>query len=172
MGVAASGKTSVGRLLAQKTKYKFYDADKFHALKSIQKMKRGIPLEDGDRQPWLKKLRALIQKHLRNNQNMILSCSALKEKYRKALQVDFERVDFIYLKASRNLIAERLKNRQHKFFNSKLMDSQFEILEEPINAYTVNAAISLNTIVHKIVRHYKIIECCNTRPKFIEVSSK
>src|SRR5919206_643957 len=97
MGVAGSGKTTIGRLLADDLGWKFYDADDFHPPANVEKMARGVPLEDADRLPWLEALRDLIRGCLERGEGAVLACSALKESYREYLLVD-ERVKLVYLK--------------------------------------------------------------------------
>src|SRR3712207_4573231 len=98
MGVSGSGKTTVGRLLAEELGWKFYEGDDYHSPANVEKMRRGIPLDDADRTAWLEALRGLISNCLERNENAVLACSALKDCYREFLLID-ERVVFIYLKA-------------------------------------------------------------------------
>jgi gluconokinase len=96
MGVVGAGKTTVGRLLAQKLGWHFADADDFHSAANVEKIRRGIPLDDSDRAPWLAALRDAILQWNAEGQNAVLACSALKRKYRDALRTDGVR--FVYLK--------------------------------------------------------------------------
>ena len=130
MGVAASGKTTVGHMLAEELGWAFYDADDFHSEASVEKMSRGVPLDDEDRRPWLERLRELIRECLSLGRDAVLACSALKERYREQLLID-GRVKFVYLKASRPLICERLNERSDHFMKAEMLDSQFDALEEP-----------------------------------------
>jgi gluconokinase len=129
-GVAGVGKTTVGELLARERGWKFYDADEFHPGANIEKMNRGEPLTDEDRQPWLKKLRERIERSFAVNENAVLACSALKRKYRDQLRVS-SAVKFVFLRAERARILEQLKTRRGHFFDPKLLESQFADLEEP-----------------------------------------
>ena len=129
-GVTGAGKTTIGQLLAQELEWKFYDADNFHSLANIAKMKGGVPLTDEDRQPWLNKLRELIEQRLVAGKNVVLACSALKKAYRDRLRVS-EDVKFVFLRGNRSNIADRLRQRREHFMNPALLDSQFEDLEEP-----------------------------------------
>src|SRR5687767_8702473 len=108
MGVAGSGKTTVGKSLAQHLDWDFYDADDFHPPENIEKMANGIALDDSDRVPWLARLHDLISSSLRQNHPGVLACSALKESYRQQLLAGNEDVQIIYLKGTYDLIWSRL----------------------------------------------------------------
>jgi gluconokinase len=151
MGVTASGKTTVGRLLASALGYLFYDADDFHPRANIDKMQRGIPLNDADRLPWLETLRDLVRRCLAENRDAVLACSALKDVYRQYLLVD-PQVTLVYLKADQDLIRQRLLQRQGHFMNPTLLTSQFATLEAPTQAIEVDAFLSPGDIVSAI-RH-------------------
>lgn len=130
MGVAASGKTTVGRMLAEELGWTFYDADDFHSRANVEKMSHGIPLDDENRRPWLEALRELIKECLSLGRDAVLACSALKNSYREYLLID-ERVRIAYLEAERALILERLTDRSDHFMKAQMLDSQFAALEEP-----------------------------------------
>src|SRR4051812_23549356 len=149
MGVAGSGKTTVGHLLAERTGATFYDADDFHPRANVEKMQSGIPLTDEDRWPWLEALRSLIVSCLERGERAVLACSALKEEYREYLQVDGD-VRVIYLKGDYSLIEKRLKNRQGHFMKQGLLESQFEALEEPRHALYVEVNAPPEKIVETI----------------------
>ena len=149
MGVTASGKTSVGRLLAAVLGYHFYDADDFHPGANIDKMRRGIPLDDADRLPWLKTLRDLVRRCLAEHTDAVLACSALKEVYRQYLLID-PRVALVYLKADPDMIRQRLRQRHGHFMNPALLESQFATLEEPEQGIWVDAALTPEEIVNAI----------------------
>ena len=129
-GVTGVGKTTIGQLLAQELGWDFYDADDFHSMENIEKMEGGVPLTDEDRQPWLGKLRDLIEQCLVAGKNAVLACSALKKAYRDYLRVN-DGVRFVFVQGNRRKISEQLQHRHQHFMNPVLLDSQFEDLEEP-----------------------------------------
>jgi gluconokinase len=149
MGVTGSGKTTIGRLLAAQLGWKYFDADDFHSAANIAKMHNGIPLNDEDRMPWLESLSELIRSSLENGENIVLGCSALKESYRAYLVLD-ESVRLVYLQGSYELIHQRLSERHGHYMNPKLLDSQFETLEEPADALRVDISPSPEEIVKTI----------------------
>lgn len=147
MGVSGVGKTTVGRRLAVDLGWPFYDGDDLHPPANVEKMRRGMPLTDADRVPWLDRLRALIERHLRTGESAVLACSALKAAYRERLKQGEAGVRFVYLKADRALIHARMEARSDHYMPADLLESQFEALEEPTNGLTVDAAASPETIV-------------------------
>ncbi len=151
MGTTGSGKTTVGRLLAERLGWEFADADDFHSPTNIEKMKRGIPLTDADRAPWLKAMHDKIVLWISEKKNVVLACSALKQSYRNELLVSSD-VKLVYLKGTYELLYRRLLSRKEHFANEKLLASQFETLEEPSDAVTVDASHSPEEIVAEICR--------------------
>ncbi|MBD2566402.1 gluconokinase [Anabaena lutea] len=149
MGVSGSGKTSIGKLLAESLNWEFSDADTFHPPANIEKMQGGIPLNDADRMPWLEDLQAAIKNWQQENKNVVLACSALKASYRQMLIID-NRVQLVYLKGAFDVIEKRLKTRQNHFMTEKLLKSQFYDLEEPNNCICVDVSESPEVIVEKI----------------------
>lgn len=147
MGVSGSGKTTVGLLLAARLGWDFVDADDFHSPASKAKMAAGISLDDEDRRPWLRSLRGLIEERLGKDQPLVLACSALKEEYRELLGRADERVTFVYLRGSRELIARRLGSRSGHFMDPGLLASQFEALEEPEDAVVLDASLPPEELV-------------------------
>jgi gluconokinase len=129
-GVAGVGKTTVGKVLAEQLGWEFYDADNFHPAENIDKMRRGIPLTDEDRGPWLERLRQLIEHCIKAGINAVLACSALKKAYRDRLRVSDD-VKFVFLRGSRSRIAAQLQARRGHFADPAILDSQFDDLEEP-----------------------------------------
>lgn len=153
MGVAGSGKTRIGTMLAGQLGWPFLDADDFHPPANIAKMAAGIPLDDADRIPWLEAIHAKLTKI----ENAVLACSALKERYRQRFGAGLD-VRFVYLRATRELIAARLRERRGHFFAPELIESQFEALEEPGDALVVDAAQAAATIVKELVRTLSVIK--------------
>ncbi len=149
MGVSGSGKTTVGRLLAEELGWKYFEGDDYHSAASVEKMRRGLPLDDSDRWPWLEALRGLIRECLERGESAVLACSALKENYRRLLLID-ERVVLVYLRGDYELIQRRLGGRRGHYMNPGLLASQFETLEEPETAIHVNVCASPAEIVKEI----------------------
>jgi gluconokinase len=129
MGVAGSGKTTVGSLLAENLGWRFADADDFHPPENKEKISRGIPLTDTDRAPWLAALRSAIVRWNAAGENAVLACSALKRSYRDELRVG--KMRFVFLKGDYTLLLERLRRRHGHFADEKILASQLATLEEP-----------------------------------------
>ena len=140
IGVAGSGKTTVGRMLARRAGWEFYDADDLHPPQNREKMSRGIALTDDDRLPWLHAVRDLETRCLTEKRAAAIACSALKQYYRDLLMENPSRVKFVYLKGSPALIEQRLARRAGHFFDQRLLQSQFDTLEDPANAIVVDIA--------------------------------
>ena len=151
MGVSGTGKSTIGKLLSDRTGWNFYDADDFHPLTNIVKMKRGIALTDKDRLPWLSKLEQLITRHLQSDRTGILACSALKSNYRQILRNNRDEVVFIYLRGDFNCIQTRILQRTGHFMSSDLLRSQFETLEEPEDALVIDVSQTPEAIVEEIL---------------------
>lgn len=147
MGVAGAGKSTVGAALAQALGWGFFDGDDFHPPANVRKMAAGAALTDADRSPWLDRLQKLIAGCFAEGESLVLACSALKETYRRALRGDFQTVRFVYLKGDYELMQSRLAARRGHYMNPSLLQSQFETLEEPQDAITVNAAMDLERII-------------------------
>jgi len=152
MGVTGSGKSTVGKLFAQKTDAVFYEGDDYHPPQNIAKMRQGIPLTDADRESWLRALREIIVRSLARNEPAAIACSALKARYRELLQGGDARVRFVHLIGPRGLIEEGLKNRVGHFMPATLLDSQLATLEPPSDALVFNCEKSPEEIVAALVQ--------------------
>ncbi|MDH5366880.1 MAG: NADP-dependent phosphogluconate dehydrogenase, partial [Cyclobacteriaceae bacterium] len=147
-GVSGCGKTTIGKALAENLRIPFYDADDFHPLSNKIKMEKGEALNDADRAPWLTILSEQITNWEKNN-GAVLACSALKEVYRKQLESDSQ-VNWIHLKGTKKIIEERLKLRKGHFFNSKLLDSQFQILELADYGISIDINNDIDSMINEI----------------------
>jgi gluconokinase len=156
MGVSGSGKTTVGKQLADDLGWSLYDGDDFHTAASIEKMSRGSALTDEDRGPWLATLRVVVDRAIERGENAVLACSALKASYREVLRGGHAGVVFVYLKADPLLIAERLEHRSGHYAKRALLPSQIATLEEPADAVTVDASRTPGEIVAEIRRRLGI----------------
>jgi carbohydrate kinase (thermoresistant glucokinase family) len=131
IGVSGAGKSTIGVRLAQKLDREFLEGDTFHPPANVEKMSRGVPLDDADRLPWLQAIAAAIDEARRAGRQVVVTCSALKRAYRGVLAAGHDDVAFVYLKGGKELIAQRLAARAGHFMPPKLLDSQFAALEEP-----------------------------------------
>lgn len=129
MGVSGSGKTTVATALAELLGWDFQEGDDLHPEANRRKMARGIPLTDDDRWPWLDRIAEWISAKLRAGEPGIVTCSALRQRYRDRLAADG--VVFVFLHGSRELIDDRLSRRAGHFMPESLLDSQLRTLEAP-----------------------------------------
>jgi carbohydrate kinase (thermoresistant glucokinase family) len=158
MGPMGCGKTTIGKMLAAKLGWSFHDGDNFHPERNVEKMRAGIALTDEDRKAWLNKLHANIQRWLREKQNSILACSALKQAYRDMLGVDQNTVRTVYLKGSYELLRKRIEERQHPYMDKNLLRNQLDTLEEPKDGLTVDISATPETIVSIIINRLDLNE--------------
>src|SRR5262245_28284060 len=153
MGVSGSGKSTIGKILADNLGWTFIEADDYHPKANVEKMRRGVPLDDDDRRPWLATLRQIIADACKKGENVVLACSALKHRYQDYLdQDDPPCVWYVYLEGSPELIRQRLAARKGHFMNPALLESQFEALEPPEDALRVNVAPPPEEIAAEIRR--------------------
>jgi gluconokinase len=129
MGVSGSGKTTVGSLLAGRLDWRYAEADDFHSKANVAKMAAGHPLTDDDRGPWLAAIAAWIDERIAHREPGVVTCSALKRRYRDVLRRP--EVEFVFLDGSRELIAQRMAARHGHFFKADMLASQFADLEPP-----------------------------------------
>ena len=149
MGVAGCGKSTIGSMLAHELGWDFYDADDFHSESNRIKMAQNIPLTDEDRADWLDSLRSLIGQNIQNERSIVLACSALKKSYRDTLMIN-DQVEFIYLRGTYEQIEARLLQRSGHFMSAKMLASQFDILEEPQDALTIDITHTPQEIISTI----------------------
>jgi len=156
MGVTGCGKTAVGEILARDCGWDFHDADDFHPAENVAKMKRGEPLDDTDRWPWLARLNALLLDSEPQGKSLVLACSALKHTYRERLAQGCAAVRFVFLDGDKELIRARLAARRGHYMDPRLLDSQFAILERPADALRLDVAESPTELVKSIKRRLEI----------------
>jgi gluconokinase len=142
MGVSGCGKTTVGRSLADRLKATFLDADDFHPIANVEKMRAGTPLNDEDRAPWLARLNRELRERSLRDEHVVLACSALKSRYRDAIGVGLPHMDWIFLDGSFEVIAERMRARANHYMPETLLRSQFEALERPQNAIHISIELT------------------------------
>lgn len=152
LGVSGSGKSTIGRRLAERLRWPFFDGDDFHPEQNIEKMARRQPLTDADREPWLDRLAELIEASITAGHSAVIACSALRHSYRERLARGHREVVFVYLKGSFELIRERLARRREHFMPLDLLPSQFAALEEPSDAITIDIRQTPEAIVETVVR--------------------
>jgi gluconokinase len=146
MGVAGVGKTTIGGALARALGWRFIDADAYHPPQNVAKMKAGIALDDQDRWPWLSRL----NKEIKQTENAVLACSALKESYRTRLAQGIRDFRVVRLHAERELIRSRMQKRSH-FMPAALLESQFAALEPPVDAIAIDVSAPPSDCVAEIV---------------------
>lgn len=150
MGVSGSGKTTIGKRLAERVGAAFVDADWAHPKSNIDKMSAGVPLTDDDRWPWLEQLRD----ELESSDRIVVTCSALKRSYRDVLRTA-GRVRFLFLDIDRETALERVGTRDDHFMKSDMVDSQFADLEPPTDDETdvtvVDGRQATDVLVNRIV---------------------
>ena len=152
MGVSGSGKSTVGKMLAERLGWPFYDGDDFHPKSNIDKMSQGLPLNDHDRRPWLLAIHDLLIGITAGKGRAVVVGSVLKQDYRDRVVEGMEGIKLVYLKGEYAILEERLKRRQGHPFKAALLGSQFEILEEPAEALVVRVDTSPESIVNRIVK--------------------
>ena len=152
MGVAGSGKTTIAQKLTEEINAFLIEADDYHSKNNIKKMSSGIPLNDEDRYDWLVKIREEIIKR-QKTQNLVVTCSALKEKYRSILNV--KNYYLVYLKINKETARKRINNRRDHFMPDSLVESLFSILEEPKKAITLDQSLNPDEMVNQLMLIFK-----------------
>jgi len=151
MGVAGSGKTTVGRKLAEAVGGVFLDADDFHPPENVAKMRAGMALDDADRAPWLDALAEALRSP--SEKPIVLACSALKEVYRERLLEAAPDLTLVFLDGDPDLIRQRIEGRHEHFMPATLLESQLQTLETPGNALHLNIAEPVDVLVARILAH-------------------
>src|SRR5690349_129070 len=159
MGVSGSGKSTVGAALAQRLRVPFADADDFHPAANIAKMTAGEPLDDDDRFPWLEAIGGWLAEHC--GSGGVMSCSALKRKYRDQLRHHCESVEFLHLSGTPEVIGRRQASRPGHFMPASLLASQFATLE-PLEADERGIAIDVDQNIDSIVDNYVALSATRT----------
>ena len=154
MGVSGCGKSSVGQALAPRLQARFVDADDFHPPANVAKMRAGVPLDDADRAPWLARLNAVLRHAVARREPVVLACSALRQRHRDALADRLPSVRFVHLSGRFETIAARLEARRHRYMPASLLRSQFDTLEPPADAITVDLedGAGVEAIAHAVAR--------------------
>lgn len=151
MGVSSTGKSTVGESLASRINGKFIDGDDLHPKTNVIKMSSGQPLNDGDRAPWLERIRDAIFSIEKKNEIGVIVCSALKKKYRDQIREGNERVVFLHLHSDKEVITYRMLNRKGHFMPTSLLDSQFATLEMPTADEPLTFEIDVNATFEHVV---------------------
>ena len=152
MGVAGSGKTTIAQKLTEEINAFLIEADDYHSKNNIKKMSSGIPLNDEDRYDWLVKIREEIIKR-QKTQNLVVTCSDVKEKYRSILNV--KNYYLVYLKINKETARKRINDRRDHFMPDSLVESQFSILEEPKKAITLDQSLNPDEMVNQLMLIFK-----------------
>lgn len=153
MGVSGSGKTTVGEVLARDLGWSFRDADDFHPPANVAKMSAGVPLDDRDREPWLAAIHAHVEETLRRGECGIVTCSALKERYRQRITGGRPEVKLVHLVGDFEVIHARMLARTDHFMKPEMLRSQFATLEPPAHALVVDVGQTPERIVAEIRRN-------------------
>jgi gluconokinase len=150
MGVSGSGKSTVGTALAMALGWPLIDADDLHPPENVAKMAAGMPLTDEDRWPWLDRVVDELRRRTAGDGNVVLACSALKERYRERLARAGD-VRFVHLRGDPETIGARLASRRHRYMPATLLASQFEALEPPQHAIDIDIRQSVDAQVQAII---------------------
>jgi len=160
MGVAGSGKSTVGSQLAVQLGWTSLDADDFHSPENKAKMRRGIHLTEDDRIPWLQAMHAELVRLDGQKENAVLACSALKKSYREILAAGLD-LRVVYLKGSYEVIQQRIQERHAHFAGTSILADQFAMMEEPGDALDLDVTLSAKELVAKMLAHYGLSPCAS-----------
>jgi gluconokinase len=147
MGVSGAGKTTIGELLAKRLRWPLIEGDDYHPAANVSKMAAGIPLTDEDRWPWLDTL----NQRIREERDAIVTCSALKESYRRRLFDGVRNARLVYLHAPKAVLAARVAARKHRYMPASLLDSQLATLEPPAGAIDIDVSGNPEACVEAIL---------------------
>ncbi|MGB8495958.1 MAG: MFS transporter [Candidatus Acidiferrum sp.] len=153
MGVAGSGKTTVGSQLAAQLCWTFLDADDFHSPENKARMRRGIHLTEDERIPWLEAMHAELVRLDSQKQNAVLACSALRKSYRQILAAGLD-LRVVYLKGSYEVIQRRIQECHAHFAGTSILADQFAVPEEPVDTLDFDVTLPAEQLVAKILAHY------------------
>lgn len=152
MGPSGAGKTTVGRALAARIGWSFVDADDLHPTSNVSKMAAGEPLDERDRGPWIEALARAIDGWVEQEQDVVLACSALRERYRQTLRGDNAPVRFVLLDVPADELRRRLARRREHFMPAALLESQLGLLEPVDDVVRVDAVAPVDEVVERVRR--------------------
>lgn len=159
MGVSGCGKSTIGALIAQRLGAKFIDGDDLHPRANIEKMRRGEPLNDHDRAPWLERIRDAAFSLENKSEQGIIVCSALKKAYRDQIRDGNQNVTFLFLDGDKALIIERMRARKGHFMKTDMLESQFATLQRPsaeeTDVFTISIASDIDRVVEQAITALK-----------------
>lgn len=155
MGVCGSGKSTLGKSVAERLKVDFLEGDDFHSPSNVAKMSKGEPLTESDRAPWLADIRRTLDQYVKEDRCVVVTCSALTRMSRLTLGVDRPEVRLIHLHAPQSLLEKRMAERKDHFMPKSLLHSQMETLEPPAaeEAFQVDVSLSAEASVEAVLNH-------------------
>jgi len=156
VGPAASGKSTVAKMIKKKLNFKYIEGDKFHSLKNINLIRREIKLKFTDRLPWLNRINKKLKIYAKSNIKFIISCSALKKKYRTILSKGLPNTFFFYLKCKKSVLIKRV-NLRHHFFPLSLLNDQISSFEISKDLFIINSNKNINNVIRKISKKTNIL---------------
>ncbi|WP_445619408.1 gluconokinase [Kushneria sp. Sum13] len=159
MGVSGSGKSTIGEAVAEKTGCEYIDGDQYHPPANIEKMTKGVPLTDDDRQGWLEALADLFAQHRQENKSVMIGCSGLKKSYRDILRQGDPELIILFLDGSYDTILQRMEERQH-FFSPQMLRTQFDTLQAPGSdeAISIDISKSFDSVIDQCVSELEALD--------------